>query len=324
MTLISIVICHTSEKLLNNLTQNIEQSIGVAYDLIVVDNTKNEYSIFEAYNLGVKRSKGEFICFIHEDIVFHTKKWGNLIISHFEKNKDLGIIGTVGGSKIPACPAPWWNSHPKNLHFINNIQHWNKGTPPKHWLILNTINHDPLVVHQYSNPTDKQIADVTALDGFFMVAQKKVFNEVEFDSILFDGFHSYDTDICLQIKSKNWRVAIVFDILIEHLSDGSPNKSWCINTIKLAKKWQSYILTNSEYNSTTPKEIAKPLLSFCYKLQQEKFSDEEIREVIKSFFNFPFKIDHLTKDGLLLHLWKKAGYKKARLPYKLCHKFIKA
>jgi hypothetical protein len=51
--MISIVICARANDINEALKENIQNTIGVPYELIVIDNGKNEYSIFSAYNKGV-------------------------------------------------------------------------------------------------------------------------------------------------------------------------------------------------------------------------------------------------------------------------------
>ena len=71
--MISIIICSRTASISDELNQNIDQTIGIPYELVVIDNSENLYSIFSAYNEGVKRSKYEMLCFMHDDIIFKTK-----------------------------------------------------------------------------------------------------------------------------------------------------------------------------------------------------------------------------------------------------------
>jgi hypothetical protein len=51
--MISLVICSRTSQLNESLRQNIDETIGVEYELVLIDNSKNELSIFEAYNKGI-------------------------------------------------------------------------------------------------------------------------------------------------------------------------------------------------------------------------------------------------------------------------------
>jgi len=51
--MISIIICSRTASISDELTQNINQTIGIPYELVIIDNSDNLYSIFSAYNEGV-------------------------------------------------------------------------------------------------------------------------------------------------------------------------------------------------------------------------------------------------------------------------------
>ena len=71
--MISIIICSRTQAISKDLSENVQNTVGCDHELVIIDNSENQYSIFEAYNLGIKQSKGEYLCFAHDDILFHTK-----------------------------------------------------------------------------------------------------------------------------------------------------------------------------------------------------------------------------------------------------------
>lgn len=73
--MVSVIVCSTHNGIPDVLKDNFEESIGVPYELIVVNNSKNEYSILTAYNMGVERSSYPYLCFIHEDVMFRSMFW---------------------------------------------------------------------------------------------------------------------------------------------------------------------------------------------------------------------------------------------------------
>ena len=76
--MISIIICCRIQTINKDLSENIKNTVGCDYELIVIDNSQNSYSIFEAYNLGIERSNGDYLCFIHDDILY--AQFLNLIV----------------------------------------------------------------------------------------------------------------------------------------------------------------------------------------------------------------------------------------------------
>ena len=74
--MLSLIICSRTPKISNKLEKNIAETIGCEYELVVIDNSQNKYSIFSAYNEGVKRARGSVLCFMHDDIIYKTANWG--------------------------------------------------------------------------------------------------------------------------------------------------------------------------------------------------------------------------------------------------------
>jgi hypothetical protein len=69
--------------------------------------------------------------------------------------------------------------------------------------------------------------------------QKKVFEYSLFDDITFSNFHCYDIDFCLQVwQGGNYKIGVVFDIMVKHYSTGNYNSTWFTETQKLHAKWQ--------------------------------------------------------------------------------------
>jgi hypothetical protein len=54
--MLSLIICSRYSVISNDLKKNIKLTIGVKFELIVINNSNNEFSIFSAYNEGVKKS----------------------------------------------------------------------------------------------------------------------------------------------------------------------------------------------------------------------------------------------------------------------------
>lgn len=200
------------------MQHNIEEKIGVPYEIIGVDNSKNTYSIFSAYNEGVSKSRFDIVCFIHEDIHFHTNGWGLKILEHL-RDPHAGIIGVCGCATLSKIPAPW--------SLFNPFKYIVQSSP--------TRRNPKLQQTGFTGNENKQ--EVLAVDGVFMCARKALFQKIRFDEETFSGYHSYDIDICLQARVAGYSNYSVNDILIEHYSKGFHSKDWIINSMTLSDKW---------------------------------------------------------------------------------------
>lgn len=308
--MISIIVLYRNDDYLDQLKESVEKTIGVNYELIKLDNKENKYNIFQGYNIGVSKSSFPILCFCHEDILFRSNDWGKNVINHFESDAKIGLLGTVGGNAFPACPAPWWNNVLINDHLANNINSW----PGKK------------SIHDYKNPTGKNIIEGVAVDGFWFCIRKNLFEQIKFDEKRFDGFHCYDTDICLQVIQAQFSVNIIFDVLIEHFSPGTINQSWIDSTQILANKWKTQLPI---FKKKVDPGLAiewhyKCLLTYAYWMKSLKYKDREIIKVIKKYSS-NISIPHpKTWEWLLLLLWKNFGYSFSRIPFKFFKLLIRA
>ena len=237
--MISIIICSANKFLLSQVKLNIGETIGAPFEIIAIDNAVNNEGICTIYNRGGEKAVFPILCFVHEDILFETNNWGQLIEQHF-KDSEIGLLGFAGGDTKSIVPSSWSSSFKSNE--ISIIQHYK------------TINafSKRIVTAEKNNQEVKK--NVVALDGVFLCTRKEIFNQHKFDEVNFKGFHGYDIDYSLQIL-KGYKIVVVFNILVHHYSEGRPDKKWIESTMILTKKWKSFLpvsvypLTEAEFNS---------------------------------------------------------------------------
>ena len=211
--MISVIICSRTKTINSTLFENIKNTIGCEYELIVIDNSENLHSIFEAYNIGIERSIGIYLCFIHDDLFIHTIGWGYIINRIFKENDNLGLVGIAGSKLKTKMPSGHWNC-PPDFKEINIIQHLENGKVEK-W------------IYGFKNGA---ISEVVAIDGVFMVLKKDInllFNEK------LKGFHNYDLNISFECKKRGFKIFVTNEVLIEHYSNGKINNSWYESTYEV-------------------------------------------------------------------------------------------
>ncbi|MBF4492883.1 hypothetical protein IR010_10055 [Flavobacterium sp. MR2016-29] len=219
--MISVIVCSRNQNLKNSFIENIKNSIGCEFELIIIDNSKNDYSIFEAYNLGIQKSIFKFLCFIHDDIFIHTENWGNVLIDIFNRDQKIGLVGVAGAKVKTKMPSPWWNCA-QNNRVVNILQSYPEKDSEK-------------MLSGFDPGSD---AEVVVIDGVFMAARK-------IDKILFDssskGFHNYDLNISFEYKKYNYKIIVTDQIFIEHYSTGKLSREWVISTYKIHKKYKNVL-----------------------------------------------------------------------------------
>jgi len=217
--MLSIIICSRSSRAVAVARENVAATVSVPYELIAIDNSQNKYSICEAYNVGAQQAQYNLLCFMHEDIRFHTNGWGR-VVANILADPTVGVLGVAGGQYQLKAPSSWWFAGEKYRRM--QVLHTVAGKEP----VLDLVN-----------PAKQSLVDVAVLDGVWLCSRKEVWAAHPFDAQTFSDFHFYDVDYCTALFGR-YRVCVTFDILVEHFSLGSINKTWVTNSLKYYTKWQ--------------------------------------------------------------------------------------
>ncbi|MDN3550160.1 glycosyltransferase [Mucilaginibacter aquaedulcis] len=234
--MISIIICSANKTLLNEVSKNIEETVGLPYEIIAIDNSSGKKGICEVYNQAAQKAQFEALCFMHEDIIIETKNWGSIVNKLFKANPDLGLLGVAGGAYKALAPSGW-----QTFGDINIYMHILQGFKFKQKESL-LVNH---------NPDNQKLPAVAGVDGVWFATTRKIWNEVKFDEKTFTGFHAYDVDFSLAVGQK-YKVAVTYDVLLTHLSEGNYDSTWVYESMKLHKKWSKHLPLNIQ--RLTPKQ----------------------------------------------------------------------
>lgn len=224
--MISIIICSKKPELASRLSDNICQTIGIKYEVITIKNEDGKLSICQAYNIGASKAQYKYLCFVHEDILFHTDNWGQLLLDHFHNSKArlIGILGCVIKTQVPSSTY----IPQSNLNRHNQLQRYPNGN----------------LVHCYENPLNEEVSKVAILDGMFMACTRKSWQETYFSDDYLTGFHGYDIDFSLKNDLLGSNV-VVYDILIEHSSFGNYNMQWIDSQLLMHNKWNKIASVNT-------------------------------------------------------------------------------
>lgn len=270
--MISIIICSREKQISKDLTENISKTVGCDYELVVIDNSENKYSIFEAYNIGIEKSKGEYLCFIHDDLLFHTIGWGDIVNRLFNDNEQYGLIGIAGATVKSKTPTGWWDCEEK-YKLINIIQHF----PSK---------EKQLQKKGFENSNFKE---AVVVDGVFL-ALKKVTN-VRFNQNCL-GFHNYDLNIAFEIILKGYKIGVTNEILLEHFSIGNPNLEWLNSCIKIHNRYKEILplSLNLNTNKSIEEYSLNAIIKYYLKFGKKK---EALKYWLKLFLVNPLSKTHL-------------------------------
>ena len=168
--MISIVCIYNDKDILQSyLLQGLKAQTS-EYDLVLIDNTANRFkSAAEGLNCGGLIAKGEYIMFVHQDVVLKSTGSLRLIETTLERLPNLGIAGAAGcieGSE----------------GVLSNLMH---GTPPT------PAGNIPVTV-----PTIVQ-----TLDECLIIVPKETFSKLQFDEQTCGGWHLYAVDYSLSVRT---------------------------------------------------------------------------------------------------------------------------
>ncbi|MEK6861187.1 MAG: glycosyltransferase [Nanoarchaeota archaeon] len=204
--MISIIISSKNESDLKRCEESIKNTVGVPYEIIATNNSDGKIPLTKVYNDGAKKAKYEYVVFIHEDVIFKTKNWGEKLI-RILSDKDVGVVG-VAGSTYMAEDGRWYSA----------------GEPFTKGRVIHEsdkVNMDFVALYSI----EKGNFDVVVLDGLFIASKKYIIKEIPFDEKTFDFFHFYDLDFTIRVAQK-YRVIVTTDILVKHFSHGKFDEVW--------------------------------------------------------------------------------------------------
>lgn len=216
--MISLIVCSRNAADLQAVSDSVASTIGVPYELIAIDNSRGEFGICAAYNRGASCARHDLLCFMHEDLRFHTPNWGQ-VVAETLADPTVGVLGVTGGMYQVAAPAAWWGCGPE-LCRQNVLEGYADGT-------------QELVLH---NPEGRDLADVAVVDGMWLCSRRDVWQQHPFDEHTLTDFHFYDVDYCTELFRHQLRICVTFRLLVEHRSRGSINNAWLRNALKYVQK----------------------------------------------------------------------------------------
>lgn len=221
--MISCIVCTRRPKALADLEKNISLTIGTDYEVVIIDNSSNHYSIFTAYNEGIRLAKGDILCFMHDDIIFHSDNWGTTLQTTLQ-DSSIGIVGVIGSQFLPNKMASWW--------LCENT----KGT-----ILQGERTSNGKYTSSLSGVEVSDVTDVVVVDGLWFAMTRDLTNHVQFDDKTYNSFHCYDVDICMQAIYNDRRVVVIPNVLIEHISMGNVLTTYYQQLQCFYDKWQSLL-----------------------------------------------------------------------------------
>ncbi len=272
--MLTIIVCSINFENFTNLKSSIEESIGdIPFEIIRIENDILKTDITKAYNIGIKKAKYPFLLFIHEDVLFHTKKWGNILLNTFHEHPQVGIVGVAGSKIITKIPSPWWEHHHDHL-------------------VLNIIQHHPngIIKNRNQGFCSGDLEEVAVIDGVFIAMKADA--RIGFNEKL-HGFHNYDQSISLDYRKLDYKVIVINTILIEHFSSGNKNMDWVLSTNTFFKQYKSHLPQCIPPHTFDSKQLEILYFNFINSCKKVGNNQMAFHFWSKSFLRNPFRRHNL-------------------------------
>lgn len=222
--MISIIICSTNPERLARVEGNISATVGCEHEFVVRDNKGKSDGICKVYNELAREAKGEYYCFVHEDVLFDTPDWG---VKFREKAADsnVGIIGFAGAAMKTRTLSGMMHPH----YTESNVANIKEG------------EQIPVSYRRYS-VSGLEFGPVVTVDGVCMFMRRDVFEKVGgFDQQTFTGFHLYDLDISTAAVVAGFTNYTCHSVRFIHFSLGDYNIQWYEHSRIYHRKWDDVL-----------------------------------------------------------------------------------
>ncbi|KJS00168.1 MAG: hypothetical protein VR68_07580 [Peptococcaceae bacterium BRH_c4a] len=145
----------------------------------------NCVSMTSAYNLAMVRTQARYKIYIHQDVHILEPFFLHHINNIFLSDPDIGMIGVLGGRRLPLDPHlfTWlWDCHEIFGNIFVPRVNGSMGGPP----------------------TARPYEWVTVADGCLLATQR----DIPWRQDLIDGFHFYDLSQSLEYWKRNLKVVV--------------------------------------------------------------------------------------------------------------------
>lgn len=186
--MISLIVCSARPHMFEEFKKNVEQTIGVEHEIILFDNREKHWGLCKVYNNCVHEAKYPYLCFVHEDMYFFTKGWGQILINFYSQTPKCGIIGFAGSNYVGRTFVQW--KVDRTISRVHTCISSNKELP---------VDYDN-IKRFYNSRND--FDPVIVIDGMFLFTSRAVCDNVMFDEKMLDDFHIYDTDFSFSVSLK--------------------------------------------------------------------------------------------------------------------------
>lgn len=177
--------------------------IGLREGDLVIRNHEN-VGVMPALNQAwqVLKNTTDFIFYIHNDVLIYEQNWSDKLIRILEEvnkpvhgdDKGIGVAGFYGAKGIGTPDIYKTGYMQQQMIRLENVSACNRMDP----------------VHGYRGLRNgAETENVAVMDGFSLIVNTKLLNELGGFDRSFPPHHMYDNDICLESLNRGYRNIVI-------------------------------------------------------------------------------------------------------------------
>ncbi len=182
----AFIICSNRPLLLEECLYYINHLVipeGYSIDVLTIQDA---VSMASAYNEAMAASDAKYKIYMHQDVYLLNRNFLMDLLSIFQSDPQIGLIGMVGYDSISSDGIMWHAPRCGNLYYAN---------PP--------IPYPALESYSYSLEQDSYHS-VALIDGLLMATAY----DLPWDSVLLTGWDFYDAFQSIHFLQKGYRIAV--------------------------------------------------------------------------------------------------------------------
>lgn len=156
---------------------------GCSINLLTIEGAA---SMAAGYNEGLEAADGDIQIFLHQDVFITNRFFLYEILTLFECDEEIGMIGMVGSKMLPDDAMMWHGKRVGAIYSASDVD----------------TSH---VANRLEPVSDEKLfEEVEALDGLLLVSNR----QIPFRSDLFDGWDFYDLSACMEHRRRGYKIVV--------------------------------------------------------------------------------------------------------------------
>ncbi len=170
-----------------------------------------------AFNAAIDNSDAPIKIYMHQDVSIINPNFLQDVLTIFNMDSKIGMIGVLGSPKVPASGVPWHGERVGNLYSMDP----------------SNVNFNG-----YAYKPEDGLTEVDTLEGFLMVTRA----DIRWREDLLDGWSYYDMSQSFEFRRKGYKLVVP-----------EMKKPWIAHDTGITNLWKGY----NNYRNAVLQEYAE-------------------------------------------------------------------